>query len=260
MAMDAIFDALAHPIRRSLLDHLSEKDGQTLSELEHRFDVTRFAVMKHLRILEDVHLVVTRKVGREKYHYLNPLPIQEVSDRWISRYASPFARAMSDLRTQAEARIPAMTEKAPVHVYELYVKADPEAVWAILTDDEKTPLWQHFNMNSRTDWRVGGSIEFLLGEQAMIVGELLELTPPRRLVHSFSARWSPDVAADTPSRVTWDIVPIANGACKLVLTHDDFAGATATSKAVTGGWPEALSRLKTLLETGEAFVIPAPAE
>jgi uncharacterized protein YndB with AHSA1/START domain len=87
----------------------------------------------------------------------------------------------------------------------------------------------------------------------MIVGEVLELDPPRRLVTSFSAKWSPEVAADKPSRVTWELTPVGGEACKLTLVHDGFEGETATSKAVTGGWPEALSRLKTLVETGVPF-------
>lgn len=257
--MDDIFTALAHHTRRALLDRLRERDGQTLTELESAQPISRFGVMKHLRVLEDAHLVVTRKIGREKLHFLNPAPIQQVADRWISRYAAPFLRTMSDLATTAEKRKQAMPSPGPKHVWEIFVRAEPEAIWAIITDDEKTPLWQHFNMTSRTDWRVGGKITFFVGENAMIVGELLELDSPRRLVHSFSARWSPDVAGDPPSRVTWEIVPISGGASKLVLTHDDFGGETATSRAVTGGWPEALSRLKTLAETGVAFILPAPA-
>ena len=253
--VDAIFDALAHPIRRTLLDLLRERDGRTLTDLGGGLAVTRFAVMKHLRVLEDAHLVATRKVGRERLHYLNPAPIQRVSDRWISRYASPFARAMSDISTLAEGRAPAMTQPAaaPKHVYELFIRAPAEAVWAIITDDEKTPLYQHFNMASRSEWRVGGRVEFRMGDRLAIEGEIIEHVPPRRLVMSFGARWSPEVAADAPSRVTWEVVPIGADACKLTLTHDGFDGETATSRAVVQGWPETLSRLKTLAETGTPF-------
>jgi len=133
-------------------------------------------------------------------------------------------------------------------------------VWDVLTDDAKTPLYQHFNMTSRTQWRVGGSIEFLMGDHAVIVGELLELSPPWRLVMSFQARWSPEVAADKPSRVTWEIVPAGPSACKLTLLHDGFEGETETSKQVAGGWPETLSRLKTLVETGEPLHVEAAYE
>lgn len=256
--MDDIFDALAHPIRRGLLDRLRERDGQTLSELERDQPVTRFGVMKHLGVLEAAHLIVTRKVGRQKLHYLNPLPLQAVADRWIARFAAPFVRTLSDIATAAEKGNAVMSEMAPKHVWETYIRATPEAVWAILTDDAKTPLWQHFNMTSTTEWREGGAITFFVGERAMIVGRVLEMDPPRRFVHSFSAQWSPDVAVDPASRVTWSLEPVGEGACKLVLTHDDFGGDTATSRAVGGGWPEALSRLKTLAETGIPFFIAAP--
>ena len=249
--MDSVFDALAHPDRRALLDSLFERDGQTLSELERRFPVTRFAVMKHLRILEAANLITSRKVGREKRHYLNPVPIRLVSERWISRYAMPFLGAMVSLKQQAEAG----TMNGPRHVYEIYIRASAQAVWDILTDDSRTPLYQHFNMTSRTDWRAGGAIAFLMGEREVIVGTLLELAAPKRLVMTFHARWSEEVAADQPSRVTWDITPLAGEACRLTLTHDGFGGDTATSRQVGRGWPETLSRLKTLAETGTPFLI-----
>lgn len=251
--MDEVFTALAHPARRHLLDLLFEKDGRTLGELEQHLPMTRFGVMKHLRVLEEANLLTTRRIGREKRHYLNPAPLQRVADRWISRYAAPFVRAMSDMKTLVEQRTVPMS--TPRHVYELYIRASAQAVWDILTDDAKTPLYQHFDMTSRTDWRVGGAISFLMDGRAVIVGEILAMDPPHRLVTSFHARWSPEVAADAPSRVTWEITPIAPDACKLVLIHDDFAGETATSRAVVHGWPETLSRLKTLAETGTPFPI-----
>lgn len=256
--MADVFDALASAHRRQLLDALRERDGQTLSELETCLPLSRFAVMKHLGVLEEAGLVVTRKVGREKFHYLNPVPIQDVSDRWISRYASPFARGLADLKRGFQQGVLIMNNAtiAPKHVYELFIDASPEAVWAILTDDAKTPLWQHFNMTSRTEWRVGGKIEFLIGDRAMIVGELLELTPPKRLSHSFAACWSEDVVGDPPSRVTWELEPVGHGATKLSLIHDEFGGDTTTSRMVAVGWIEAISRLKTLVETGRPFAMP----
>lgn len=257
--MDKVFDALAHPTRRALLDRLRAADGATTSMLEAGQDASRFAVMKHLKVLEDAGLVTSLKVGRERHHYLNPIPIQELADRWIARFTAPLVQHLTLLKAIAET--PTMTTTptppAPVHVWEMFVRATPQAFWDVLTDDARTPLWQHFDMAHRTEWRVGGRITFLLGDTEMIVGELQELDPPRRLVHSFSARWAPDVVADAPSRVTWEITPVGEDACKVVLTHDGFAGATATAQAVTGGWPEALSRLKTLVETGTPFRLPA---
>src|SRR6202165_2616619 len=96
--MDEVFRALADPTRRSLLDELFKQDGQSLSALEQRLPMTRFGVMKHLRVLEEAGLVVTRKRGREKLHFLNPVPIRLVHDRWVSKYAKPWAATISGLK------------------------------------------------------------------------------------------------------------------------------------------------------------------
>src|SRR5439155_6302495 len=100
--MDAVFRALADPTRRGLLDELFRHDGQTLSALEERFAMTRFGVMKHLKQLEDAGLVVTRRRGREKLHFLNPVPIRLVHDRWVSKYAEPWAATLSGLKNRLE--------------------------------------------------------------------------------------------------------------------------------------------------------------
>src|SRR5207249_8954818 len=114
-AMDEVFRALADPTRRSLLDELFRHDGQTLTELEARLPMTRFGVMKHLRVLGEAHLVTTRKRGREKLHFLNPVPIRLVHDRWVSKYAEPWVATLTGLkRTLEEARM----EK----VFEIYIK------------------------------------------------------------------------------------------------------------------------------------------
>ncbi|MCG8414258.1 MAG: metalloregulator ArsR/SmtB family transcription factor [Pseudomonadales bacterium] len=101
--MDDVFKALADPTRRQILDSLKNEDGQSLGELEAQFpDITRFAVMKHLKILEQAQLLSTRRDGRRKHHYLNAVPIQEISDRWISRFAAPWAQGLIDLRDGIE--------------------------------------------------------------------------------------------------------------------------------------------------------------
>jgi len=100
--MDDVFRALADPTRRSLLDELFESDGQTLTELEERFAMTRFGVMKHLKVLEEAHLVTTRRRGREKLHFLNAVPIRLIYDRWVSKYAEPWAAALTGLKAELE--------------------------------------------------------------------------------------------------------------------------------------------------------------
>lgn len=99
---DRVFKALADPTRRFLLDRLFKRDGRTLTELESELEMTRFGVMKHLRVLEDAGLVVTRKVGREKLHFLNPVPIRLVHDRWIDKFTERRVSALTDLKRQLE--------------------------------------------------------------------------------------------------------------------------------------------------------------
>ena len=101
---DKVFKALADPTRRHLLDLLFARDGQTLTELESGLAMTRFGVMKHLKLLEEAGLVVSRKVGRSRVHHLNPMPIREIHDRWIDKYTETRASALADLKRQLEER------------------------------------------------------------------------------------------------------------------------------------------------------------
>ena len=100
--MDEVFKALADPTRRQLLDELYKRDGQTLTELESRLPMSRFGVMKHLKVLEEAHLVTTQKRGRQKLHFLNPVPIRLVHDRWVSKYAEPWAATLTGLKRELE--------------------------------------------------------------------------------------------------------------------------------------------------------------
>src|SRR4029077_9778104 len=100
--MDEVFKALADPTRRQLLDELYKRDGQTLSELESRLPMSRFGVMKHLKVLEEAHLVTTQRRGREKLHFLNPVPIRLVHDRWVSKYAQPWAATLTGIKKRLE--------------------------------------------------------------------------------------------------------------------------------------------------------------
>src|SRR5215207_4679153 len=114
--MDAVFRALAHPTRRSLLDQLFKEDGQTLSSLERRLPMTRIGVMKHLRVLEEARLVTTKRRGREKLQFLNPVPIRLVHDRWVSKYTEPWAATLTGLKRRLE------EEEQMEKVFEIYIK------------------------------------------------------------------------------------------------------------------------------------------
>ena len=241
-----MFKALADPTRRSLLDELFRRDGQTLSELDERFAMTRFGVMKHLKQLEEAGLVVTKKRGREKLHFLNPVPIRLVHDRWVSKYAEPWAAALSDIKTRLESPM----EK----VFEIYIRTTPERLWEAITNREIRSKYQ-FGMQISSDWTVGSRFEMgnpnapaLLGE-----GENLEVDPPRRLVQTMVALWGDDVKAEGSTRITWEIEPIGDS-CRLLVTHDQLR--EGANEQLYGGWPMILSGLKTWLETGELLTTP----
>ncbi len=247
LEVDDVFRALADPTRRSLLDELFRQDGQTLSALEERFSMTRFGVMKHLKQLEEAGLVVTRRRGREKLHFLNPVPIRLVHDRWVSKYAEPWAAGLSDLKNRLESQM----EK----VFEIYIRTTPERLWEAIVDPE---IRRKYNFGAAmvvADLKPGAHFEMtapkadgLLGE-----GEILEVDPPRRLVHTMAAYFSDEARAEGTSRVTWEIEPIGDS-CRLTLTHDQLReGANAQ---LYGGWPMVLSGLKTWLETGELLTTP----
>ena len=245
--MDAVFKALADPTRRSLLDELFREDGQSLTDLEARLPMTRFGVMKHLKQLEEAGLVVTRRRGREKLHFLNPVPIRLVHDRWVSKYAEPWAAGLSGLKQELERPM----EK----VFEIYIKTTPDRLWAAITDPD---VRARYNFGAgvrlgldprRADRAAGrGTPTLLLGE-----GEVLEADPPRRLVHTMLAHFSPEAEAEGTSRVTWEIEPVGDS-CRLVLTHDQMR--EGANDELYGGWPMILSGLKTWLESGELLTTP----
>ena len=248
--MDTVFKALADPTRRGLLDQLFKKDGQTLSDLVRRSSMTRFGVMKHLRVLEEAGLVTTQRRGREKLHFLNPVPIRLIHDRWIDKYTEPWAATLTGLKKELEETM----EK----VFEIYIKTTPERLWQAITDPEMRRKYT-FGVGVYSDWKPGSPYQARAGDEtispamAIAEGENLEVDPPRRLVQSYRAVWSDDVKSEGTSRVIWEIEPVGDS-CRLTVTHDQLReGANAE---LFGGWPMVLSGLKTLLETGELLTTP----
>ena len=241
-----MFKALADPSRRKLLDALFKRDGQTLGALERRLPMTRFGVMKHLRVLEQARLVVTKRRGREKLHFLNPVPIRLVHDRWVSKYAEPWAATLSDLKRNLE-------EGTMEKVFEIYIKTTPERLWEAITDPEMRKKYS-FGVTVTSDWQPGSRYEAGNPKAGLLMeGENLEVDPPRRLVQSFRALWGEDVKKEGTSRVTWAIEPVGDS-CRLMVTHDQLRD--GANDQLYGGWPMILSGLKTLLETGESLTTP----
>jgi uncharacterized protein YndB with AHSA1/START domain len=246
---DAIFKALADRSRRQILDRLFRRDGQTLGQLCEGVSMTRFGVMRHLRVLEQAGLLVTRKSGREKLHYLNPMPIRFVHDRWVSKYRAPFTAALSNLKSRLEGSM------ADTQVYELLIHTTPEKLWDALTNGEVTKRY-FFGETMVSDWKKGSSWHSVGASGSRDVeGTVIEAVAPRRLVVTWQVLYDPELK-DEHSRVTYEIEPRGQ-LCKLTIVHE-LEHAPKTAKHVANGWGIVLAGLKTLLETGRPMPMPEP--
>ena len=235
--MDDVFRALADPTRRFLLDLLHEQNGQTLGELCERLEMTRQSATQHLSVLEAANLISTVRRGREKLHYLNPVPLHEMQERWIDKFERPRLRAISDIKRRAESTV----SERPTYVYTTYIESTPEKVWEALTDADLTAdYWGHRN---ESDWKVGSTWRHVRTDGSGIAdvdGKVLESDPPRRLVTSWE-----------PSKVTFEIEPYQE-IVKLTVTHEDLTTDEELAD-ISLGWPAVLANLKTLLETGRSM-------
>jgi DNA-binding transcriptional ArsR family regulator/uncharacterized protein YndB with AHSA1/START domain len=247
--MEQIFKALNDSVRRSILDELRQKDGQTLTEIEARFAMTRFGVMAHLRVLEEAGLVTTRKVGRWKYHYLNAVPLQEVIDRWIEPLLSkPTAMGLSALKAQLEGETD-MPASKPDFIHQTFIRATPEAIWHALTD--KTLSAQYYIAGAAVEGAPvkGGRMVWRTADgKPLLSGEVLEADPPKKLDLTFEPHWGGGDQA--PSRAVYLIAP-EGPLTRLTVEH---YGIPRGQEGVREGWARITSALKTLLETGNPLV------
>jgi uncharacterized protein YndB with AHSA1/START domain/biotin operon repressor len=244
--VETVFRALADPTRRALLDALFERDGQTLAALTARHDMTRIAVAKHLRLLEDAGLVVSRRRGREKLHFLNPVPIRLIHDRWVSKYTEPWAAGLAGLKNELEHPM----EK----VFEIYIRSTPEQVWEAITDPAIRAKYQ-FGAGVESDWTPGSRYQLNHPGAGgpLAEGENLVVDPPHRLVQTMHTLWSAEAEREGTSRVTWEIEAVGDS-CRLTVTHDQLRDDAPPE--LYGGWPMILSGLKTWLETGQTLTTP----
>ncbi|MGR6912685.1 ArsR/SmtB family transcription factor [[Actinomadura] parvosata] len=260
--MDEVFKALADASRRRLLDSLNARNGQTLRELCAGLDMARQSVSKHLAVLEEANLVTTVRRGREKLHYLNAVPINAIAERWINRYDRRRADALADLKTALEDHPMA---NDPDFVYTTYIRTTPERLWQGLTD----PAWteRYWGVKLDSDWAVGSPVTWESQGVTMKDPEqvVLESEPGRRLAYTwhtftpefarvagFSADELDSLMNDPRSAVSFDIEQQGEQV-KLTVTHGGFGPGSAVRKGVSGGWPQILSSLKTLLETGQTL-------
>ncbi|AUY52237.1 MarR family transcriptional regulator [Streptomyces sp. CB01881] len=251
-ATDAAFKALADPTRRLLLDRLREHNGQTLGELCERLTMARQSATQHLDILAQANLVTVVRRGRERLHYLNPAPIHEIEERWISRFDRPRLQALSAIRNLAEEY--AMTNAptpVPTYVYVTYIRANAEQVWQALTDADLTArYWAHANVS---DWQPGSVWEHRRVDgsgRVDVVGKILKAEPPTLLSITFED--SPDAEAPRePSVVTFLVEPHED-IVRLTVTHENLPNVEMLN-GISRGWPAVLANLKSLLETGDVL-------
>ena len=241
--MDSLFKALGDPTRRALLDSLRQRDGQSLSDLEVTLDMTRFGVMKHLGVLEEAGLIVTKKVGRFKYHYLNALPLQEALDRWIEPLLTkPAAMGVTTLKARLEKE---HNMSKPDFMMQTHIRCTQDALWDALNDPGAMANY-HF-MASRIERQGNQIVYYTPDESKMLVCTDIDKTPKSRIEATFEPCWAgPDVEMDK-SRFVY-LIEQQGDACKLVVEHYEIP---AGQEGVADGWARMLSGLKTWLETGE---------
>ena len=251
--MDETFAAINDDGRRLLLDALFERDGQTLVELAALLpDMTRQGVMNHLRILESAGMVMTHKVGRQKFHYLNPVPIQLISDRWISKYAAPRADTLVGIKDRAEK---GNVMEQPVHIYQAYIRASVDDVWQAIVNPDQTVQY-FYGTRVQSDWQVGSPMNYLNNDGDRVSeGTVLAIDPPNRIEFTFTALWDQALATEGPCREVWSIRDV-NGMSQLTIELYDLTTDSATYRDFVEGFPYIVSGLKTLLETGTP--LPAP--
>lgn len=245
-----VFKAPGDLTRRRLLDCLRISDGQTLGELCSQVDMARQSATQHIDILVQANLVTVVRRGRERLHFLNPVPIHEIQTRWISQFDMPRLEALDLITTQAEEY--AMTDQSttvPSYVYVTYIRASSEQVWRALTDADLTArYWGHANVS---DWQPGSRWEHRRTDATGAVdvdGTVIESDQPTRLVITFGAPGEP---ADEQSLVTFLVEP-HDDIVRLTVTHERLADENARGE-IAHGWPAVLANLKSLLETGDVL-------
>jgi uncharacterized protein YndB with AHSA1/START domain/DNA-binding transcriptional ArsR family regulator len=259
--MDEVFKALADPVRRELLDRLRARNGQSLGELGDGLGIARQSVTKHLAVLEAAGLVVSERRGRQRLHFLNAAPIDDIADRWIGRFHRPRARALGDLRSALEAPV-SETE----FVYVTYIRATAEEVFRAITEPAFTR--RYWGATLVSDWEVGSPIRWEEGDGVLEGQEVLAVDRPHLLsyswhhasaLHQEHTGWTDEqIAAEQAeprSKVTFTIEDADPGTVKLSVVHDGFVPGSLMLDAITDGWPAVIAGLKTLLETGAPLAV-----
>ncbi|WP_036096521.1 ArsR/SmtB family transcription factor [Leptospira weilii] len=254
--LDPVFKALADESRRRILDIIKNRPGISVGELTEFFEFSRFAVMKHLKVLSEANLLKIEKKGKFRSIHLNAIPIQMIYDRWISQYGKHWASALTRLKYDMEGESKMEEVK---QIYTLYIKTNLDKLWDTLIQSKITPEW-FAGMAVTFEPKVGAKLTYDVtgpdgNKMSVVQGKVLEFDPKRKLVYTFKLDAEPKAAADRESRVSYELEPVGDSV-KLTVIHDDFDGKTPTYLGTSQGWPMHLSNLKTFVETGKAMDLP----
>lgn len=244
--MDKIFNALGDKSRRHLLDILYQRNGLSLTELSGTLEMSRQAVTKHLKILEDANLVVPVWKGREKLHYLNPVPLRLIYLRWISKFDETRIGGIFDMKNNIEAT--AQEVKMNGFMYQIVIAASSEKVWESLTNPEFTQkFW--FGRSVVSDWKVGSAVSIVTPEgNAEATGEVIEFQPNKRLSYTWLSAKETIEEISTVVFELQEMGPLT----KLTILHDIDADKASFQQAAAG-WTFILCGMKTFLETGSSM-------
>ncbi|WP_293573462.1 metalloregulator ArsR/SmtB family transcription factor [Phaeobacter sp.] len=251
--MDMIFKALNDPARRAILDSLRAQDGQTLSDLEPQFEMTRFGVMKHLGLLEEAGLITTKKQGRFKYHYLNAVPLQEVIDRWIEPLlAAPLARGLIDLKSHLEEKQTMLDTQKPDFIYQTIIRCSQDVLWDALTRADQVAAHHFACHRVEGDAAAVGDAMVMLRKDGstMLSQRVIKIEPKSRIEMSFEPNFGD--GDKTISHMAFLIEPEGDS-CKLTCEHYDIP---AAHSGVRDGWARYVASMKSWIETGSPIKLP----
>lgn len=239
------------------MDELYARDGQTLTQLCAVLpDMTRYGVMNHLGVLGDAGLVTSTKVGRSRHHYLNPVPLRRVHDRWIAKFAEPLVASLSGLVTRFDPTrhtgdLTMADTPAPDHRYQAFVAAPPEEVWRAITDGDMTVRY-FFDTIVDSTWQPGAPVHYRSPAGDVLAdGQIIAADAPHRLEMTFHGHWDPALDAEGPVRTVW-LVAEEMGATTVTVEY--YGLGPAAREQFVGGIAFIVSGLKSLLETGRPLV------
>ncbi len=241
-----VFKALADPVRRRILDIVRNKPAINVNELSAHFEISRFAIRKHVLVLEKAGLINHEWQRPEKKYYFNAVPFQFIYDRYLSDYSRLWAAQLTSLKYNLE-------EKSMKQIHSIIIKTTIEKLWHAIIDADMTEKY-YMGCRFEGELKAGSKITYTHGDEVRVSGEIKEINSPHKLVHTFIAHMNGQ--ASNESLVTYELIEMGD-AVKLTIVHENIKE-NELFEATNNGWLIIVSGLKTLIETGSPLKLPAP--